>query len=679
VGSGGSDVGRYRLYAALLLLGLGLIGWCGGMAAQGMGNGSPYPPPSSDTTERPVIASGQPLNNTARAVVRFADTNTPESSIPRVLSADLDPTIPAIPRPPGVRPVVPIPDDGLFSRYKLRHLPPPVQTLSTEPQTPPEITVPPVQEPIVIRPAPAIQPVKYESSDPTTVWPGLNPQSPGSPRQGFADPVPVNPNNTRGSDATKRLVNTNPVPVVERTDSPSDPLPSGAQTSILNLEVVGPATINRGQPFVYELVLRNNGSTPVYQVQVEETLQSGVRCLGAAPQPVIQGGRLSWNLGTLLAGAEQRLRLEIQPPADGEVVSSAHATFTTSSALRTRITKPELSLTQSAPENVQVGDDVVVRLDVRNTGTGPAAHVVVRDQLPAGLRHSSGTQIESAVGTLAAGETRTLTLRAQAVQSGKQINEAAATGDDCATTSAQAIVMVTQATLVLRETSPRQGLVDQVMDYRLEVASTGSATATNVRVSDVLPAGLEFVSASERGAFSAATKTVSWNVGSMAPGQTCAVTFRAQARTAGEYVHQAVAAADRGVEAKAAGAVRSDGVAALTLAVTATENLLELNAETIYEIRVVNQGSGSSSNVRIVAAAPEGLSLMSAEGPAVSHVQGQLVLFDPVPQLLARGELTYRVVAKGRRPGDWRFKAQLTSDQLQRPVIKEETTRVYSD
>ncbi len=60
-------MGRYRLYAALLLLGFGLIGWCGGMAAQGMGNGSPYPPPSSSTAERPVIASGQPVNNTASA------------------------------------------------------------------------------------------------------------------------------------------------------------------------------------------------------------------------------------------------------------------------------------------------------------------------------------------------------------------------------------------------------------------------------------------------------------------------------------------------------------------------------------------------------------------------------------------------------------------------------------
>jgi hypothetical protein len=73
------------------------------------------------------------------------------------------------------------------------------------------------------------------------------------------------------------------------------------------------------------------------------------------------------------------------------------------------------------------------------------------------------------------------------------------------------------------------------------------------------------------------------------------------------------------------------------------------------------------------------LILVKAEGPAVSHVQAQQVLFDPVPQLAPSGELIFRVHAKGRRPGDWRLKVQLTSDQLPRPVVKEETARVYGD
>src|SRR5439155_11284522 len=95
-----------------------------------------------------------------------------------------------------------------------------------------------------------------------------------------------------------------------------------------------------------------------------------------------------------------------------------------------------------------------------------------------------------------------------------------------------------------------------------------------------------------------------------------------------------------------------------------------------YELRVVNQGTGSCSNVRIVAVVPAGLTAVHADGPAGSHVAGQQIIFDPVPQLEAGGEAQFRVQAKGRKPGDWRFKAQLTSDQLTRAASKETVTRV---
>jgi hypothetical protein len=144
-------------------------------------------------------------------------------------------------------------------------------------------------------------------------------------------------------------------------------------------------------------------------------------------------------------------------------------------------------------------------------------------------------------------------------------------------------------------------------------------------------------------------------------------------------MHQATATADHGLEAKAAGSVRTEGVAALTLSVVDLENLVEVNAATTYEIRVVNQGSGACSNVRITATVTDGLTPMNADGPSSNRVQGQQIIFEPVPQLAAQGELLFRIKAKGRTPGDWRFKAQLTSDQLQRPVSKEAGTRVVSE
>jgi uncharacterized repeat protein (TIGR01451 family) len=584
---------------------------------------------------------------------------------PNITPSDLDQTVPPVPHPPSVKPVVPIPDDGLWSQRKLRKLPPPSQTLAA-PTPPPEITIPPAPEfePMVVRSEtpPALQPTVQKVQHTTPLTPIERTTPPPS-----APPL-------------RAIVNTNHVPVIERTEAATGvPALTGAQTAILNLEVVGPAGSNRGKPFTYEIVLRNNGSTPAIQVQVEETLQTGVRCLAAAPQPDIRGGKLMWNLGTLAAGAEQRLRLEIQPPVDGEVVSSAVATFTTTSSLRTLITQPQLALKQIVPDTAQVGEEVVLQLQVANVGTGTATHVLVRDQLPPGLRHPGGTHVEADVGTLAAGESKMLTLRAQVVQMGRQVNEAVVSGDDCASVAAQSAISITQAAIALRESSPRQGVIGQEMEYRLEVASTGSAPATNIRLIDVLPQGMEFVSASDGGAYDTESRTISWSLGTLASGQVRGVTFHGQTRLGGDYLHQATATADHGLESKAAGSVRTEGVAALTLAVVDLENLVEVNAATTYEIRVINQGSGACSNVRINATVPEGLTPINADGPAVNHVQGQQVSFEPVPQLAAQGELVFRIKAKGRTPGDWRFRVQLTSDQLPNPVSKEAGTRVVGE
>ena len=386
---------------------------------------------------------------------------------------------------------------------------------------------------------------------------------------------------------------------------------------------------------------------------------------------------MNWNLGTLAPGAEKRLRLEVQPAGDAEVVSSAHATFTTASSLRTRITQPQLSLTQTAPAEAQVGDEVEVQLKVTNAGTGPATHVVVHDQLPPGLRHPAGTHVEADVGVLGAGESKTLTLRAQADQVGKHVNEATVSGDDCTAVVARGVVTVTQAVLSVREISPRHGLVDQEMEYRVEVANTGSATATNVRLEDVLPPGLEYVSSSDGGAYAARTRTISWTVGALPPGQTRAAAFRVQARTGGDYVHEVRATGERSLEAKAAGAVRTEGVAALAVGLAASDQLVEVQGDTTYEIHVVNQGSGPSTNVRVDVLVPDGLALVAAEAPTAHHAQGAQVAFEPIAQLPPRGEGIFCVRCQGRKSGDWRLKVQVSSDQQQRPVSKEESTRVY--
>ena len=47
--------------------------------------------------------------------------------------------------------------------------------------------------------------------------------------------------------------------------------------------------------------------------------------------------------------------------------------------------------------------------------------------------------------------------------------------------------------------------------------------------------------------------------------------------------------------------------------------------------------------------------------------------------MAAKADALYRVKVVGNKPGDMRFKVQMTSDQLRSPVYEEESTRVYKD
>ena len=100
---------------------------------------------------------------------------------------------------------------------------------------------------------------------------------------------------------------------------------------------------------------------------------------------------------------------------------------------------------------------------------------------------------------------------------------------------------------------------------------------------------------------------------------------------------------------------------------------------TSYEVRVFNQGSAPSPNVRLVVTLPEGLVPIRGEGPAANRVQGQQVLFEPLASMAPRADAIYRIRARATRPGDYRFRAELLSDQLARPVVAEENTHAYSD
>lgn len=459
-----------------------------------------------------------------------------------------------------------------------------------------------------------------------------------------------------------------------------NPAPSAAQqNAAVFLEKIGPTALNVGLPLVYEIVAHNNAAAPVHNVRVEDEIPNNSRLVRAEPTPEIRGSRLGWNLGTMEPGSERRFKVEVQPSGEGELYSCATITYSAANCLRTVITQPRLVLTKTGPDTVVIGDQAVFQLQMTNTGTGPANNVVLHDRLPPGLQHSSGSSIDADIGTLAPGESKTVSLPTTAAQVGRHVNEATVTADNAAPASAQAVVLVTQPALFLRKTGPQSRFLNREAEFDLEVSNTGSAPATNVRVLDRLPEGLEFISASDGGTYDANTRTIVWPIGTLEPGQRRGLQLKVYGSKGGEYLNRAAAQADRGLEVFADAPLRIEGVPALMLEVVDLDDPAEVGSETTYEIRVINQGSSTTTNLQIIATLPPGMEPREGAGPTPYRIQGQQLAFEPIDKLTARADVLYRVKAVCKRSGDWRFKVQMSSDQLRVPVYEEESTRIYSD
>ena len=104
---------------------------------------------------------------------------------------------------------------------------------------------------------------------------------------------------------------------------------------------------------------------------------------------------------------------------------------------------------------------------------------------------------------------------------------------------------------------------------------------------------------------------------------------------------------------------------------------MRVGKETIYEIRVMNQGTGPCSNVQVVADLAEGTTAAGATGATNAKVAGQQITFEPVAQFGVKQEAVYKVRVKSAQAGDFRFRVRLSCDQVRTPVVKEENTRFY--
>ncbi len=462
--------------------------------------------------------------------------------------------------------------------------------------------------------------------------------------------------------------------------TPGDRSLEGEQSPSIALQKLAPDEIQVGKQATFEILVRNVGQTPAHDVTVEDQIPKGTRLIDTTPpHQTAANGSLLWQLGTIQPGEETTIQLNVMPEAEGEIGSVATVSFQAHASVRTLCTRPALDVAVSATPKVLVGEYVKFAIRISNPGTGAATGVTIEEDVPEGLVHEAGRELEFEVGTLLPGETRELELILLADKAGVAQNELVVRGDANLSVQEQVTVEVIAPDLQVDMTGPKLRYLDREATYTLSVANPGTATAKNIELSTFLPKGLKFVSTENQGQYDSRSHAIYWTLDQLPAGQNAEVQLSVLPVETGEQKLQVRGIADLGIERQIEKAVIVDSLAELFFNIQDLSDPIEVGAATVYQVTVTNTGSKTATNVRLGALLPPALRPTGGDGPTRAAVNGQQVIFDTLARLAPKSEVTYKISAQGLRAGDSRIQVQLISDESPEPVTKEESTRVYSD
>lgn len=372
---------------------------------------------------------------------------------------------------------------------------------------------------------------------------------------------------------------------------------------------------------------------------------------------------------------------------------------------------PVVKLHVRVPAFSAPGQPLEYLIRVENCSAADAHHVVVKNALPANAKlvraspepHVKEPVLEWRLGTMKAGSgcDITLILAPTNKEDVKNCTRVTFEHGQCVTTRQAAAPAsgepppgvgpgepkpppmpgAEEALLSLTIDGPKKQYANLATRYFVTAKNIGRAAATNLLVDFTPSDKTDFVNASDDGKFLAGK--VAWLLGNLDAGASRSVVVTVQPKASGELCHQATALADKNVKAQARFCTYFSGISAINIELKDRSDPIEIGTKTSYHITLINQGTAPLTNIRVRAVIPDGLALTQARGPADNRLGepapgGQVLVYDVLPSLAEGDRKTYEVFVQGMKPGDFRFRVQMSADQLEAgPVLEEESTRVY--
>ncbi len=482
--------------------------------------------------------------------------------------------------------------------------------------------------------------------------------------------------NRRSPAATDRVPGAD-LMLGDGTASPE--VPRGVQEPRLTIEKIAPPKAVLGQVLIYSIVVRNIGSSPATQVTIEDRVPRGTRLIGTAPRAEMQEKKLTWKLGTLQPNDERKISIKVIPEEEGTLGSVAKVTFVTEVTADIVVSSPQLRLRVNGPSELRMQEATEFVFTLSNPGDSDAKNVTLRSIIPEGLSHPAGSDLEYKIERLAPGESREVRLELTGTKVGRTTLQSIAMAEGNVSTETKTNVEIVGEQIVLTRSSPPRVYVGRQAVFANKIGNEGQRIVQRVRVTETVPAGFDFVEASDGGIFDSSTRTITWNVGPLAIGGEHRVSATLNPKAPGKFEGVISATGPTGSVATVKPKVSIEGFPSLALEPLGLQRLVAVGEKITSKVQIKNNGSAVADNVRLTVNLPPELKLVNVKAPAAYQVIGQRLEFEAVPSLAPKTGATFELVLEAVAAGDSRLEMQFAADHLRLPVKHEEAVNVFSE
>ena len=186
-----------------------------------------------------------------------------------------------------------------------------------------------------------------------------------------------------------------------------------------------------------------------------------------------------FTIEKLAPGESRSFNMEMVGDSVGDGMACFGATYEPVLCVQIKYVKPDLDLVKQAPEQINICEQLVYNYMVKNSGSGTAKNVVLRDQLPEGLTTADGkNSIEFDLGDIEAGKTEQKSVELKVTKPGTYSSRAMAEGENLNVKSKKTTTKVDAFDLKVKIDGKKEEYINKPVSYTITVTNDGDAVAT---------------------------------------------------------------------------------------------------------------------------------------------------------------------------------------------------------